>query len=256
MPDAPYIKTVYACFPQLENLHNPSNMTSTPLQGTTSQPIPKLTKPTAVWEPYTPQDSALAYDRLRCAILNVLKHENLTAIKHSSDPLFPESDPGKLFFTVSFKKSDPVEAALFSQSGLDTIPNLTHLFFRISTGKALEATKTVYRVNAVAVAYDQDIRIIIAPDADGIRKQLTAKITFKWWVPTVCEDIGPSLVWKEAVGILQHWIKIGYGKDGRMLQYSEVEAFELNPNPLLHLGLRGWPAVGNAIGPSFKRVEI
>lgn len=213
-------------------------------------------EPTAVCGPYKPQDSADAFDRLRCALLNVLSHKNLSFIKHSHEPLFQESNPGKLACLISFAASDPTEGVLFTQVGLDTT-DAKHLLFRISTRKIREAGRTVYRINADAIAYDEGMGFVKAKGGDGEEWEVTARISFTWWVARKWEgeDIGPSLGWKDVVGILQHWIEIGYRVDGHLLEFSEVSEYMGNPNPLLNLGFQGWPGIGSDhSGPGFRRL--
>ena len=100
------------------------------------------------------------------------------------------------------------------------------------------------------------MKIIKAQGEDGKTWEVTSRISFTWWVARKWEqkDITPSLVWKEVVGILQHWIEIGYGVDGHLLEFSEVSEWAANSNPLLHLGFRGWPGIGSDFGPGFRRM--
>jgi hypothetical protein len=59
-----------------------------------------------------------------------------------------------------------------------------------------------------------------------------------WFVLVEREDIAPSLGWRGASGILQHWVKIVYPKDvnGMLPDDERPKELERNPDPLLHLG--------------------
>jgi hypothetical protein len=232
-----------------------------------------MTSPNGItWGSHQPASSASPHIRLRCAIFDLLISGTVETATHSPGSYFETTAavfrPGGLpintgnpdfHMTVNASNGLPT---LLSAYGFDPSHNIGRILFQIYTWKILHPAQNMrqYTVFADANVYDNSGNPVIAATEDGVICPLGTCSMMQWQVSDGTPDLASSIDWRCIIAIAAHNIVLAIKADGAEYSTAENRARVMNqPDPLIHLGYRGWPGFilrddrTGVLHPSFRR---